>query len=200
MILSTIFHTKMGDEMKKNLIMSILLGIWLINISAIANSAENNTGSSAPRDPYKFFFNETWGDFQEELANAKEQGKKGILIFFEMDECPFCHFMKLNILNQPVVQAYYRKHFLNFAVDIEGDVEIKNMQGKAMKQKDFAFKENRVRATPVFAFFSLDGKRIFRYTGKASGVDEFLLMGDFVVGDKYQKTSFTRYKRQHKKR
>ena len=186
--------------MKNNLNMSILLGVWLTIISTIANSTENNTGLSAPRDPYKFFFNETWGDFQEELANAKEQGKKGILIFFEMDECPFCHFMKLNVLNQPVVQEYYRKHFLNFAVDIEGDVEIKNMQGKAMKQKDFAFKENRVRATPVFAFFSLDGKRIFRYTGKASGVDEFLLMGDFVVSNEYQKTSFTRYKRQHKKR
>ena len=46
--------------------------------------------NAAQRDPYKFFFNETWGDFKEELANAKAQGKKGLLIFFEMDECPFC--------------------------------------------------------------------------------------------------------------
>lgn len=155
--------------------------------------------SASPRDPYKFFFNETWGDFKEELVNAKQQGKQGILIFFEMDECPFCHYMKKNVLNQSEVQEYYRKHFLNFAVDIEGDVEMVNLQGKPTRQKDFAFKEFRVRATPVIMFIGLDGKPVHRHTGKTSGVDEFMLMGEYVVDGHYKKTSFTRYKRQHKK-
>ena len=115
------------------------------------------TAAGVVKDPYRYFFNETWGDFREELANAKKQNKKGILIFFEMDECPFCHYMKNNVLNQQEVQAFYRENFLNFTVDIEGDVEITNMEGKVMKQKDFAFRENRVRATPVIAFFDLDG-------------------------------------------
>jgi len=154
---------------------------------------------AAPRDPYKFFFNETWGDFKEELANAKEQGKKGILIFFEMDECPFCHYMKKNVLNQPKAQEYYRKHFLNFSVDIEGDVEMVNLKGKSTRQKDFAFKEFRVRATPVIMIVDLDGKVIHRHTGKTSGVEEFMLMGKYIVDGDYQKTSFTRYKRKHKK-
>lgn len=151
--------------------------------------------STAVRDPYQYFFNETWGDFQEELQRARKEGKKAIMIFFEMDECPFCHYMKKNVLNQPEVQEYYRKHFLNFSVDIEGDVEITNMQGKVMKQKDFAFRENRVRATPVIAFFDLDGKRIFRHTGKTAGVEEFMLMGRYVAEGIYKKMSFTRYKR-----
>ena len=151
------------------------------------------------KDPYKYFFNETWGDFKEELENARQQQKKGILIFFEMDECPFCHYMKMNVLNQPEVQAFYRENFLNFSVDIEGDVEITNMQGKVTKQKDFAFRENRVRATPVIAFFDLEGKRVFRHTGKTSGVEEFLLMGQYVANGSYKETSFTRYKRKKRK-
>ena len=151
--------------------------------------------SNTVRDPYKYFFNETWGDFHEELDHAKKENKQAILIYFEMDECPFCHYMKNNVLNQPEVQDFYRKHFLNFSVDIEGDVEITNMQGKVLKQKDFAFKENRVRATPVIAFFDLNGKRIFRHTGKTGGVEEFLLMGKYVVDGVYKKMSFTRYKR-----
>ena len=151
------------------------------------------------KDPYKYFFNETWGDFKEELENARQQQKKGIVVFFEMDECPFCHYMKMNVLNQPEVQAFYRENFLNFNVDIEGDVEITNMHGKVMKQKDFAFRENRVRATPVIAFFDLDGKRIFRHTGKTSGVEEFLLMGQYVANGSYKETSFTRYKRKKRK-
>ena len=156
--------------------------------------------NAEPRDPYKYFFNETWGDFKEELANAKQQGKSGILIFFEMDECPFCHYMKKNVLNQPEVQEYYRKHFLNFSVDIEGDVEMVNFKGKHTKQKDFAFKEFRVRATPVIMFIGLDGKPLHRHTGKTSGVAEFMLMGKYIVDGHYKKTSFTRFKRENKKR
>ena len=155
--------------------------------------------AAAGKDPYKYFFNETWGDFKEELATAREEGKKGILIFFEMDECPFCHYMKMNVLNQPDVQAFYRENFLNFTVDIEGDIEITNMQGKTMKQKDFAFRENRVRATPVIAFFDLEGNRIFRHTGKTSGVEEFIWMGQYVANGTYKETSFTRYKRNKRK-
>ena len=40
------------------------------------------------------FFDETFGDFTEELTHAREQGKVGVFVFFEMDECPFCHRMK----------------------------------------------------------------------------------------------------------
>jgi thioredoxin-related protein len=156
----------------------------------------SQTTAAAGRDPYVYFFNETWGDFTEELQKAREQGKQGILIFFELEECPFCLRMERTVLNQPEVQAYYRKHFLNFSIDIAGDVEIVDFQGNATIQKDFAFKGNRVRATPVFVFYDLDGKPITRYTGATSGMEEFLWLGEFVAGGHYRDTRFTQYKRQ----
>jgi thioredoxin-related protein len=137
------------------------------------------------RDPYQYFFNETFGDFPEELQTAKDQGKDGIFMFFEMDECPFCHRMKTTVLNQPEVQEYYRKHFLNFAIDIEGDVEIVDFQGAKMTEKAFAFEVHRVRATPVLAYFDLSGKRVVRYIGATNGPDEFLWLGEFVVDKVY---------------
>lgn len=175
--------------MRRTLIMtlSLLLVGWFAPVHA-----------DAPRDPYKHFFNESWGNFHEELATAKQQGKQGILIFFEMHECPFCHYMKENVLNQPEVQAYYRKHFLNFSVDIEGDVDITDFKGHQMKQKDFAFKEYRVRATPVIAFFDLNGKLVQRYTGKTDGVHEFMLLGKYVANGVYKKMPFIRYKREQR--
>ncbi|MFK5893959.1 MAG: thioredoxin family protein [Pseudomonadota bacterium] len=153
----------------------------------------------AAKNPGEYFFDETFGDFSEELENAKEQEKKGILVFFEMDDCPFCHWMKTNVLNQSNVQEYFKKNFLIFSVDIEGDVAMVNFQGKELTQKDFSFKENRVRATPVLAFFNLQGERVLRFTGRTSSAEEFLLMGKFVVDEEYKKTKFSRYKRQHKK-
>ena len=117
------------------------------------------------RDPYKYFFDQSLGDFTEELARAKAEGKQGVMLFFEMDDCPFCHRMKTTVLNQPEVQAYYRKHFLSFPVDVEGDVEITDFQGRTYTEKTFAEKVNRVRATPVFAFYDLNGRQVARYTG-----------------------------------
>lgn len=40
--------------------------------------------TEAPRDPYEHFFHTTFGNFPEELAEARKLGKRGILIFFEM--------------------------------------------------------------------------------------------------------------------
>ena len=170
----------------------IVLIIMLLFLNSLSHAASS-------KDPQEHFFDSSFGDFSEDLVNAKEQGKKGSMIFFEMDDCPFCHWMKKNVLNKPEVQAYFKKNFLIFPVDIEGDVEMMNFQGKSMSQKDFAFKENRVRATPVLAFFDLKGKRVMRYTGRTSSVEEFMLLGQFVVEKAYENNKFSRYKREHKK-
>ncbi|SCZ62864.1 thioredoxin family protein [Thiohalomonas denitrificans] len=156
------------------------------------------TYAAGERDPYQYFFNETFGDFTEELQLAKDQGKQGILLFFEMDECPFCHWMKDHVLNRADVQEYYRENFLSFPVDIEGEIEITSFSGEPMTQKDFAFKKHRVRATPVFAFFDLEGERIHRFTGRTRDSEEFMLLGRYVAEGHYHETSFTRFKRQQR--
>jgi len=144
-------------------------------------------------------FDQSFGDFSEELSLAKEEGKSGIFIFFQMDDCPFCHRMKTTILNQTDVVAYFKKHFKIFQVDIEGDIEMTDFDGTVTTQKDFPLKKHSVRATPVMAFFDLTGKRIVRYTGATSTKAEFMLLGEYVLNQHYKTSSFTRYKRQQRK-
>ncbi|MDJ0739157.1 MAG: thioredoxin family protein [Gammaproteobacteria bacterium] len=166
-------------------------------IAALALLLPMAAADQAARDPGTHFFNDTFGDFREELQTARDAGKKGILIMFEMDECPFCHYMKTRILNRPAVQDYFREHFLVFSVDIEGDIEITDFAGRETTMKDFALHQYRVRATPVFAFFDLDGGYIkrARLTGKANDHEEFMLLGRYVVEQAFRKQTFTRYKR-----
>ena len=164
-----------------------ILFVLLFGVSQLASAAE------------QAFFDQSLGDFTEELENAREANKSAVLIFFEMDECPFCHRMKTTILNQPEVIKYFKQHFMIFQVDIEGDVEITDFDGNPTTMKDFAFKQHRVRATPVLAFFDLTGKRVVRYTGATSNAEEFMLLGEFVVSGAYKNTSFTRYKRDKRK-
>jgi thioredoxin-related protein len=173
-----------------------LLFASLLIVSTVVEAA---TG----RDPYQYFFNETFGDFSEELQTARAEGKSGILLFFEMDECPFCHRMKTTVLNQPQVQEYFREHFLNFAVDIEGDIEIVDFEGNPTTQKAYAFEVHRVRATPVFAFFDLTGERVARFIGATTSPEEFIWLGEFVADGVYKQVddsgrpmTFAKYKRQ----
>ncbi len=151
--------------------------------------------AEALRDPDTAFFNQSLGDFREELEIARAERKHGLLLFFEMDECPFCARMKRDVLNRAQVQDYYRQHFRIIPVDIEGDIEIIDFQGRSIAEKDFAFQINRVRATPVFLFYDLEGEQVARYTGATSGVDEFLWLGEYVVQAVYREMPFAKYKR-----
>lgn len=142
------------------------------------------------------FFDESFGNFQEELAAAKASGKQGVFLFFEMDDCPFCHRMRTTILNQPDVIAFYKKHFVNFAIDIESSEPVVDFHGRETTYKDWAEKKFRVRATPVMMIFDLTGRPLVKYTGPTRNKDEFMLLGEYVVSGAYKKGSFTRFKRQ----
>jgi thioredoxin-related protein len=148
------------------------------------------------RDPMQGFFNQSFGSLPDEVAAAKAGGQQGILIMFEAEDCPWCAKMKATVLNQVAVQDYYRKHFRILAMDVNGDVLMTDFGGQEMPQKDFAFKHNRVRATPVFAFFDLDGKLVTRYTGATRDAQEFLWLGEFVTSGAWKSTNFTAYKRE----
>ena len=174
----------------------ILRGLALL-LAVLAMSPA--TAGSTTRDPAAFFFQETFGDFREELSIAREQQKQAILLFFEQEDCPFCYRMKATVLNQPQVQDYFREHFRIFSVDIEGDLEIFDFKGHQTTQKDFAFRQYNVRATPVFAFFDLDGNLIARHTGPTSDAQEFLWLGEYVADGHFRTQSFTRYKQERRK-
>lgn len=147
------------------------------------------------RDPQAHFFMPKLGDFKEELAVAKGEGKQGVLIMFEMEDCPFCYRMKSTVLNQSQVQDWYRRHFLIYAMDVKGDTAMVDFKGRETTEKAFAL-ENRARATPTFVFFDLEGNAVARFTGATQTADEFLLLGKYVVEGGYKSMPFNVYKRQ----
>lgn len=147
------------------------------------------------RDAEKHFFDPKLGNFQEELVEAKQLGKQGIMLFFEMDDCPWCTRMKSTIMNQSEVQDYYRSHFLIYAIDTNGDTSMTDFSGRETVEKKYAL-ENRVRATPTILFFDLDGKLLVRHTGPAKDINEFKLLARYVIEGGYKTAPFARYKQQ----
>lgn len=150
-------------------------------------------GIAETRDVHQYFFDQKLGDFRSELETAKKEGKQGVLLMFEQADCPWCHRMKEAVLNQSEVQDYFKRHFLIYPVDIKNDLALVDFKGKDTTEKAFSA-EHRVRATPVFLFFGLDGNPMYRFTGVAKDAKEFLLLGRYVVEGTYKIQPFNVYK------
>jgi len=144
------------------------------------------------RDPRQFFFAQSFGDLPEELDEARQAGKLGLLLFFEQEGCLYCERMLKTILSQPAVQDWYRARFTPIAVDINGDVELTDVDGITLPSKVFA-EHRRVRTTPTLSFLDLHGVEVHRQVKMIDDADEFLLLGRYVAEGHYTDTSWTDY-------
>ncbi len=146
-------------------------------------------GEPDTRDAREFFFTQTFGDLPEEMQSAREQGKLGMLLFFEADACPYCQYMLRKVFNQKNVQDWYRERFVSIAVDIHGDVDLTDFDGITLPSKIFS-DHRRIFLTPVLSFLDLDGNEIYRHLGMLKTADEFLLLGEYIESKRYYDTEF----------
>jgi thioredoxin-related protein len=174
----------------RSLLLSMLLGVGLLQSTLGAEEAGDGS-----RDPRQYFFTQTFGDLPEELNLAREQGKAGMLLFYEMEGCPYCEAMLRTVLNKPVVQDWYAEHFVSIAVDIKGDVELTDFDGITLPSKVFA-DHRRVNMTPAVAFIDLDGTEVFRHWGAIRSAEDFLLMGRYVLEGRFDDIAFESYREQ----
>ncbi len=145
------------------------------------------------------FFDDSFFDMSADVKQARADHKTGVFLFFQMADCPFCHRMETTVFTDPEVKAFMKKHFITASIDIEGDVSMTDFQGKQLSQKEFAFKQFRVRATPVMAFIDTDGKVATVFTGPTRSAKEFLTLAEFVVSGAYKEpgNNFFKYRQQH---
>ena len=151
--------------------------------------AQADPAAEASRDPRAYFFAQSFGDLPEELEEARQAGKLGLLLFFEQEGCPYCDRMMKTILNRPAVQDWYRERFVSIAVDINGDVELRDVDGVTLPSKAFAA-HRRVKTTPTISFLDLQGTEIYRRVKMVSGVEEFMAMGRYVAEGHYTDASW----------
>lgn len=148
---------------------------------------------AAPCAPAGHFFDLNTGDLKAELADAKRDGKHGLMLFFEQEGCPGCRHMKENIFSVKAVQGYYHRNFVNLPLDIHGSVQLKDTRGRVMTEKAYA-QSLEIRATPTFVFYDLSGAEIVRIVGPLESPAEFLLLGQFVTSGAWKSRTFAQFK------
>lgn len=174
------------------MILSSLLFIGSFTVSAYSSSPDENV---AKLD----FFHTFSGDLSATIANANEQNKFGVMLFFSTQHCRFCHRMKTTVFNQPSVQTYFKTNFQLIELDIESDQMIINGQQQRVSRMDFA-KSHRVRLTPTIAFLDHQGELAYRQVGMIADPQEFIWLGEYVLSGQTSKQSFASFKMNKRKR
>ena len=162
---------------------AFLVGFLLLALSPLSSAAAETD----------HFFALNTGDLKAELADARADDKKALLVFFEQEGCPGCRHMKQHVFNRKDVQEFYRQNFTSLAVDIHGSVPMKDLAGRELSEKGYA-QALKVRATPTFVFYDLTGAEIARIVGPLQTAEEFLLLGQFIANGAYKTRSFAQYK------
>jgi len=150
-------------------------------------------------DGWERFFELSFGDLRAEAADAKKEGKRGLVVMYHFDDCPYCARMKSEVLSRPDVQAHYRKKFRAIAIDTRGSQQITGFDGRTLPENEYA-RAIGLRGTPSFAFYGVDGKLLSMHAGAIYDPAVFMLLGDYVASGAYRNASFSSYKQSRQKR
>ncbi|MGB0723171.1 MAG: thioredoxin fold domain-containing protein [Gammaproteobacteria bacterium] len=116
------------------------------------------------RTVYPDWFVDSFLDLPEDLANARTEGKKGIMVVFSMPFCSHCKQLIKTTFADETIVAKLRRDFDAVHVDLFSDAEMVSPKGEPMRVKEFGKREG-ADFTPAIYFYDLDGNRMLRVIG-----------------------------------
>lgn len=110
------------------------------------------------------WFKQSFLDLQEDVAEAKQSAKAGIIVFFGQPHCAYCNALITNDFGNAAIAQYTQKHFDVIALDIHGDRPITDITGANLTEHDYAIKL-KAELTPTLDFYDTSNNLVFRLRG-----------------------------------
>ena len=143
--------------------LAMLLTLNTFAAGSNASKAEQGKFYGAMQTEYPDWFKEGFNNFKEDIADAKAQGKRLMLVFVQ-NGCPYCHALVDRNLAQKDIETYTKKNFDVITINMWGDKEVTNVNGQNFTEKSFAA-ALKVQFTPTIIFFTEEGKIALRLNG-----------------------------------
>ncbi len=113
---------------------------------------------------YPAWFKQSFLNLQEDLADAKEAGKKGIIIYFGQYYCPYCKLLIDVNFKDIDIMRYVRKNWDVIHINTRGREEVTDVKGKILNEHTYAVQE-KTTFTPSLLFYNTDGEVVLRLRG-----------------------------------
>ncbi len=178
--------------MKKPLInrqiAALILLLPFISFDAAAKDFDDYTIAHID---YPDWFKETFYDLDDDIAEAGEEGKKGLMILFTTQGCSYCaRFIDVS-LGDPELAGRVQKDFVAIGMEIFDDKMMTTPDGESMPIKAFA-KSRGAEFAPTLLFFDTNGERVLRLPGYQTP-ERFGIVLDYVSGGHYETVSLRDY-------
>ena len=146
------------------------------------------------------WYQDSFLDLAEDIATAREKGRR-LAVIWSQKGCIYCKRMALEHFTNPEIAGYVRKHFDVIHMNLFGDREITDFDGRKLTEKSYA-RAYGIRLTPTIQFFPESaaglGKKesskreVARMPGLLEPKD-FLAMFRYVQEKGYEKAPFTQW-------
>lgn len=140
---------------------------------------------------YPDWFKQSFYDLRADLDDARNDGKKGIMLFFSMKTCSYCQAIIETAFKQPDIVQGLRKNYDVIGVDVFSDTEVTDLDGKSYWSKEFAVVA-KAKFTPTMIFYGTDGKVQLRLIGYQSP-EKMRAVLSFLEGEHYTSMSLRDY-------
>jgi thioredoxin-related protein len=152
----------------KKILLLCCINLFLATGPALAEPAPGRvTGGRAHDMPG--WFKSSFLNFKEDVDEARQAGKH-VLIFFDLNDCPYCTRVLDENFRQGENMEFTRKHFDVIAINLRGAQEVTWLDGSTMTEQALAQKL-KVFGTPYLAFLSPEGNQVLQLNGYRTPTD-----------------------------
>lgn len=165
----------------------VFMAVFILAPAANASSKDKGQFFGGISTEYPVWFKDSFLDFQEDLSEATEAGKR-LVIFFHQDGCPYCNALIERNFAQKDIAEKAQKNFDIITINMWGDRPITHVDGKQYLEKTFAA-ALKVQFTPTVLFFDEKGKVALRINGYHAP-QRFNLDLDYVANHNETKVNY----------
>ncbi len=137
------------------------------------------------------WFKMSFLELQEDLLEARENGKKGLIIYFGQKRCPYCKAQLENNWGQKDILNYTLKNFDVIAINVRGQKSVVDFEGKSWTEKTYSVAQN-TNFTPSIVFYDTQGREALRLRGYRPPY-QFRAALEYVADGHYLKEPFRLY-------
>jgi thioredoxin-related protein len=163
-----------------------------------------NHAQAANEDPFAFddfpleellqypdWFKMSFLDLPDDLGEAVDQNKRGIIVYFGQKRCAYCKMLLEVNFGLSDISAYTRQHFDVVPIDIWSTEEVTTLDGVVMTQREFSLLE-QTNFTPSLIFYDIEGQEALRLRGYYPPY-QFRAALEYVADGHYRRESFPDY-------
>ena len=179
---------------KQFLLLIVVLSLHAFSSNSYAVNSDDIIFDDKPLD-YALvlpdWFKLSFLEIDADIKEAKEQNKKGLIIYFGQKFCPYCKAHLEKNWGQDDIVKYTKKNFDVIAINVKGQRPVVDIDGKTYTEKTFSVLK-KTNFTPSVIFYNTKGQEVLRLRGYRPPY-QFRAALEYVADKHYAKETFRDY-------